>query len=560
MKATKITHSNEARIRIDFPYKGEIAMRLKQIPDARWSKSIGAWHIPYTKEAFAHLKSMFPDVEYEKSAGTAPNIVLTPQTKINIQEPRQTTNSDNPTNLKTTQANYTVIVIEIYPRTIFIKLPKNETDIQFIRSFKYAKWLKEQYLWSIPNFDRNLALLKSYFTGRKVHLVEHTIDIQPSNPTTENTNPQPTFTKDDLLVVNHSNRLLKLYFSYNRELSQQLKQIPYCSWNSSLRCWEIPYSEKFLIEIKQIAEQFKLNFTYQEEQKQKIQPRKSKFDIKNYRACPANYIDKLKELRYSQNTLAVYTDLFEEFINYYEDHAIDDITETMIIDYLRYLVNVRKISTSYQNQSINAIKFYYERVMRGSRKVYTIDRPREETYLPEVLSEQEITAILNATENLKHKAILMTIYSAGLRIGEVINLRIKDIDSQRMQIRVEQGKGKKDRYTLLSVKTLEILRKYFLQYKPKIWIFEGINGEQYSSSSIKSILRTSINKTTIKKHVTVHTLRHSFATHLLESGTDLRYIQSLLGHENSKTTEIYTHITTKGFEQIKSPLDKLELK
>ena len=196
----------------------------------------------------------------------------------------------------------------------------------------------------------------------------------------------------------------------------------------------------------------------------------------------------------------------------------------------------------------------------GSRKVYTIDRPREEKYLPEVLSEEEVAKIINATENLKHKAILMTIYSAGLRIGEAINLKIKDIDSQRMQIRVEQAKGKKDRYTLLGVKTLEILRKYFLQYKPKIWIFEGINGEQYSSSSIKSILRTSINKTTIKKHVTVHTLRHSFATHLLESGTDLRYIQSLLGHENSKTTEIYTHITTKGFEQIKSPLDKLELK
>ena len=198
-------------------------------------------------------------------------------------------------------------------------------------------------------------------------------------------------------------------------------------------------------------------------------------------------------------------------------------------------------------------------LLRGSRKVYTIDRPREETYLPEVLSEQEITAILNATENLKHKAILMTIYSAGLRIGEVINLRIKDIDSQRMQIRVEQGKGKKDRYTLLSVKTLEILRKYFLQYKPKIWIFEGERGEQYSTRSIGHILKASVSKTGIKKRVTVHTLRHSFATHLLEAGTDLRYIQSLLGHANTKTTEIYTHITTKGFEQIKSPLDNLTI-
>jgi len=153
----------------------------------------------------------------------------------------------------------------------------------------------------------------------------------------------------------------------------------------------------------------------------------------------------------------------------------------------------------------------------------------------------------------------MTIYSAGLRISEAINLKIKDIDSQRMQIRVEQGKGKKDRYTLLGYKTLEILRKYFLQYKPKVWLFEGANEEQYSRSSIKKILKASVAKTKIQKRVTVHTLRHSFATHLLEAGTDLRYIQNLLGHESSKTTEIYTHITTKGFEQIKSPLDTLNI-
>ena len=547
MKATKIIHHNEARIRLDFPYSYDLVHRLKQIPDARWSKTIGAWHIPYTKEAFAQLKALFADVEYEIPNVVSPSIILPQQTTKTIAEVKKTQYSD--------------VIFDIYPRTIFIKLPKNETDIQFIRSFKFAKWLSKEYLWSIPNYGRNLELLKSYFGDKIVEIVEHQQDEQTTASSSEvQINQQLIFTKNDLIVVNRANRVLKLYFSYNKELSLQLKQIPYCSWNSSLRCWEIPYSEKFLIEIKQIAEQFKLNFTYQEEQKQKIQPRKSKFDIKNYRACPANYIDKLKELRYSQNTLAVYTDLFEEFINYYEDHAIDDITETMIIDYLRYLVNVRKISTSYQNQSINAIKFYYERVMHGSRKVYTIDRPREETYLPEVLSEQEITAILNATENLKHKAILMTIYSAGLRIGEAINLKIKDIDSQRMQIRVEQGKGKKDRYTLLGNKTLEILRKYVSEFKPSFWLFEGTLGKQYADRSIQEILKKSVAKTNIKKRITVHTLRHSFATHLLEAGTDLRYIQSLLGHSNSKTTEIYTHITTKGFEQIKSPLDKLKIK
>ena len=176
-----------------------------------------------------------------------------------------------------------------------------------------------------------------------------------------------------------------------------------------------------------------------------------------------------------------------------------------------------------------------------------------------VLSEQEVSDVLNATHNIKHKAILMTIYSAGLRISEAIALKIKDIDSQRMQIRVEQSKGKKDRYTLLSSKTLEILRQYFVMYHPAQWLFEGPNGTPYSDRSIQAILKHSVAKTGIKKKVTVHTLRHSFATHLLEHGTDLRYIQVLLGHESSKTTEIYTHVTTKGFEQIKSPLDRLNV-
>jgi site-specific recombinase XerD len=195
--------------------------------------------------------------------------------------------------------------------------------------------------------------------------------------------------------------------------------------------------------------------------------------------------------------------------------------------------------------------------MGGQRKVYMIDRPREEKTLPVVLSEQEIGDLLRITENIKHKTILMLCYSAGLRLSELIQVRISDIDSKRMQIRVEQGKGKKDRYTLLSSKLLELLRIYYKQYRPKTWLFEGAEGAQYSTRSIQSIMRESCKKAGIKKKVSVHTLRHSFATHLLENGTDLRYIQALLGHASSKTTEIYTHITTKGFDQIKSPLDKL---
>jgi integrase/recombinase XerD len=195
----------------------------------------------------------------------------------------------------------------------------------------------------------------------------------------------------------------------------------------------------------------------------------------------------------------------------------------------------------------------------GQRKVYLVDRLREEKRLPVVLNEKEIGDLLKATENIKHKAILMLAYSFGLRLIELINVKLTDIDTIRMQIRIEQSKGKIDRYTLLSVRLLEVLGEYLAIYKPKVWLFEGATGGQYSVGSVQAIMKNSMKKAGIKKKVSVHTLRHSFATHLLENGTDLRYIQSLLGHASSKTTEIYTHITTKGFDQIKSPLDKLDI-
>lgn len=270
------------------------------------------------------------------------------------------------------------------------------------------------------------------------------------------------------------------------------------------------------------------------------------------------------ELRYSPKTVKSYVPLFEEFINHFPKEDLDSLSEHHVVEFSRFLVTELKVSTLYQNSAINAIKFYFEKVLGGRRKLYFVERLRKEKALPVVCSEEEILQLLKSVENIKHRAILSTIYSSGLRISELINLKIKDIDSERMQIRVEQAKGKKDRYTILSKKLLVLLRSYFIVEKPNHWLFEGAgstkeNPVQYSVRSIQSILKAALEKTGIKKHVTVHTLRHSFATHLLENGTDLRYIQNLLGHESSKTTEIYTHITTKGFNQIISPLDKLEI-
>jgi len=220
-------------------------------------------------------------------------------------------------------------------------------------------------------------------------------------------------------------------------------------------------------------------------------------------------------------------------------------------------VSVKKASISTQNQAINAIKFYLEHVQGGVRKVYYTERPRKESKLPTVLSEQEVKDLFHHTKNIKHKAILFLIYSAGLRMSEVLHLTWKDLDISRGVIHIRDGKGKKDRITILSTLAHNYLQHYQTIFKPMHWIFEGIPGQPYSARSINNIIKRSSRFAGIKKNISAHTLRHSFATHLLESGTDLRYIQTLLGHESSRTTERYTHVTKRGFEKLKSPLDNL---
>lgn len=513
MKIEKISIANEVRIKLQFRRDQELLSKVKVLPGVRWSSEKKCWHIPYTKEAYGALKIEFPDVDYSGAD----------------------------------------IVVTETPRQLYIELPKNELDSQFLRSFRYYRWDAKKLSWVIPNWGTNLELIRSYFKDRKVRY-ERKEPIVLQDYTF-----LPEYKPYQMLVVNVASRQLKIYLVYKKETVAVLRKIPLIRWHNTEHCWSLPYAEKFLSELHKIAEANGLELVNHEIKTSKVQPRKSRHDITNFRNCPEEYSAKLKELRYSENTLKTYTDLFEEFINYYPEVQLPDITEAQITRFLRYLVNDRKVSVSYQNQSINAIKFYYERVMGGQRKLYHIDRPREEETLPEVMSEEEVAALLKSIKNLKHMAIIMTIYSGGLRISEAINLKIKDIDSKRMQIRVEQSKGKKDRYTLLGTTTLKVLRKYVAEYKPRLWLFEGEPGAQYSVSSIRHIFYTAVKAVGIQKKVSVHTLRHSFATHLLESGTDMRYIQNLLGHQSSKTTEIYTHITTKGLDTIKNPLDKLNI-
>jgi integrase/recombinase XerD len=363
--------------------------------------------------------------------------------------------------------------------------------------------------------------------------------------------------------------VLGMYFEFDDQLADVCRKLA-ARWSQSNKCWYVPaqsYSVKTLIIQFRGLAWIDATALYQGKSpsQQKLKPQSKKAlsakeakPTRHYsleKPIPHAYLEKLKRKRYSPNTISTYTSLFRDFVNYFAHLDPATITPNEINGYLDYLVNKRKISHSTQNQVINAIKFYYEKVLGKERLTFEIDRPRKERHLPQVLSKEEIRSMLAAPTNLKHRCMLTIVYSAGLRSGELINLKVTDIDSTRMQIRIKKGKGNKDRVTLLSKNALVLLREYYKVYKPKKWLFEGMNGDPYTSTSLRQVCKAAALKARINKHVRLHDLRHSFATHLLEGGTDLRYIQTLLGHSSSKTTEIYTHVSERHINLIKSPLD-----
>ena len=267
------------------------------------------------------------------------------------------------------------------------------------------------------------------------------------------------------------------------------------------------------------------------------------------------YKELLIQKRYSNNTQRIYCNYFKDFNLHFKDDDLDKLSIEEINNYILDLIQSKNISISQQNQRINAIKFYYEKILGRDKQYYALHRPNKEHKLPKVLSKNEVKKILDSCSNIKHYCILLLIYSAGLRRSELINLKVSDINSERMIINIIGAKGKKDRISLLSENTLKLLRKYYKKYKPVNCLFEGMNGGKYSPTSVAKILKKATLKAGLQKNVTPHMLRHSFATHLLEQGTDLRYIQELLGHNSSKTTEIYTHVSKKAIAKIKNPVD-----
>jgi integrase/recombinase XerD len=332
---------------------------------------------------------------------------------------------------------------------------------------------------------------------------------------------------------------IAVYFEKNTELIARIKMVEGSRWSQSMKAWHIPDTEENRIRFKITP----LSHT--------IPSPEAIVQIKKFKQW-------LLSKRYSESTLITYSEALKSFLIFYREKPIAEISNEDVIIYNNEFILKNNLSASYQNQIVNAIKLFFKTVRGTKIEIDKIHRPKRSKLLPNVLSKEEVKAILEALTNVKHKTMLSLIYACGLRRSELLNLTFKDIQSNRKLLFIKQSKGKKDRIVPISDKIIEMLRDYYKLYQPKKWLFEGQQeSTKYSDRSLEEVLKKSIRLAKINKPVSLHWLRHSYATHLLESGTDLRYIQELLGHNSSKTTEIYTHVSTKNIQNIKSPFDDL---
>ena len=367
--------------------------------------------------------------------------------------------------------------------------------------------------------------------------------------------------------IHRAQKQILVQFRYNVEILQMIRSMG-GKFSATHSCWYVNYSAKNLNYLRKEFAEYHIKVIDGDMPKRESANGKQRIIARG--ACDfivgltkvqrrevMLYTQYLHGQRYSKSTIECYLTFVRSFLGYYKEKESDTITLRDIDKYNYEVIIKNKYSVSYQRQFVSAIKLFYDYVVHCTFDTSEIERPRKEYKLPSVLSKEEIRQLLVCTNNLKHKAILSTIYSAGLRIGEVLNMRIVDIDTDRMQVHIKNAKGKKDRYVKLSKTNLMVLRRYLHQYTPQQYLFEGPNNSQYSSSSIRQFLRKSCKKAGIKKYVTPHTLRHSYATHMLELGIDLRYVQAFLGHSKPETTMIYTHISSEKVDNMANPLDEL---
>jgi len=436
---------------------------------------------------------------------------------------------------------------------IFIRFPYDNEIISKLRRHPESKWSNTNKAWYIPYNKTSLNSFADIFPDMDIsaYLQEFESKQKPAHTIKQN--------KDSNVSLEYNYDELRVYMPYNKDDILFMKEFYGSHWDEKYRCWSLP---NYHDNLTMLQLHFRKRISSIIEVPKETGQRKNIYEsleISEEGKTESNKLRRwMEHKRYSTSSIKTYTDSLKVFLSFCSPKKPEEIEAQDMVDFVNDFIIKYNYSYSYQNQIVNAAKLYFREILKSELDVESFERPRREHKLPNVLSKEEVKAILHSLTNVKHKSMLSLIYACGLRRSELLNLKLNSIDSQRGLLHVINSKGKKDRIIPISEKTIKMLRDYYNMYKPQGWLFEGQNsGEQYSEESLAKVLKNACDKASIKKPVTLHWLRHSYATHLLESGTDLRYIQELLGHKSSKTTEIYTHVSTKSLQNIKSPFDDL---
>lgn len=534
----KYTENGRIFLRIG-PEQHDLIALIKMKPGKCWHPNRKVWSLPDTPEnrgwaGLVHVTSVPPTADLPVSDSAPAPQTLAPS----IPSP----------------AHSAAAVLEggrIYYQIEMARIERRAA----IKRIEGCQWHPERKTWSVPDTPDNRSKIKA------IHR------MPPESQTTGTTGASMSVR---LHPENPHRLCLDLPLALTKDYLATVKNIHGRRWDQRWMWWELPYTQLTLRFLRKYFEGvLHWDFTPDENVPERLEaedtapaqhrPPQQQGKPARYEAAVTALEQCLTLKRYSWRTVKSYKNSLRNFIRFYDDTKPSQLTRKQINDYIHHLIKEHHITESYQNQICCAIKMFYCEVANQAEKVEGLVQAKKSQKIPQVLTEGEVARLLKAVDNLKHRCILTMIYSAGLRLGEVTKLKLTDLQFEQHRIFVRNAKGKKDRCTILAQKAESLLKEYMTLYRPVHWLFEGPDGGPYSDRSVQAIFTAAKDRSRINPLATTHTLRHSFATHLLEKGMDLRNIQELLGHESSKTTEIYTHITKKSWEKIKSPLDDLEI-
>ena len=368
------------------------------------------------------------------------------------------------------------------------------------------------------------------------------MDVTPTSPTGS---AQPSHKIEVRFEpgVLHTEAVIFIRFPYDGKLVERVRQLTGVRWSRSQKAWYVKdndhYRQQFKLPPRECGKEALLKVS------------------ETNRPALQRYIDTIRLKGCSPNTETTYRNEFAQLLHLLGDVAVDTLTPERLRSYMLYCTTELKLSEARLHSRLSAIKFYFEQVLKQEKFFADIPRPKKHSTLPKHISQRDVKRLFEVTTNLKHNTMLKLCYGMGLRVSEIIGLKVTHIDSGNMQVLIERGKGKKDRYVNLPESLLAQLRAYFKEYRPNEYLFEGQYGGQYSTRSAQAVFKQAMKKARINKEIGIHGLRHSYATHLMEAGTDIGYIQKLLGHSDIRTTLIYAKVTDRDIKKIKSPLDNL---